>query len=159
VSLGAPLPVTRRTVLGGALAGVAVLSGCGTTAPATTPEVDPDDALVDQVVAELDEVLLTVTALAGHRKLAEPLGPFLALHEAHRAALPEGVPTVDPPLPQGSVQEQYARLLRRERESGARLAGWAVEAESGTLARLLASMSAGIAAHVTAAPAALGDRR
>jgi hypothetical protein len=43
-----------------------------------------------------------------------------------------------------------ARVLRREERAQRRLADWAVEARSGALARLLASMSAGVAQQLAA---------
>ena len=42
------------------------------------------------------------------------------------------------------------RIRLRELQARARLADWSVAAESGALARLLASMSAGVASHLAA---------
>jgi len=153
VPLGCPPPLTRRTALGGAVAGVVVLTGCGEHAPRGVPEVDPDGALVDRAAAELDELVALVAAAGATRPLRRVLAPFEALHRAHRAVLPAGSPSDAPPRVTGTADEDFRLVLRREEQARARFARWALAAESGPLARLLASMSAGIAAHVAAAPA------
>ena len=151
------LRATRRTTIVGALAGTAALAGCdadrrdadpaGRTAPAAG--TDPDADLVTAVTAELDELVALVTAAAARRPLlARDLAAFSSLHQAHRATLPER--DTEPPRPRitGTPREVAAQLLRREEQARRRLADWALGAESGALARLLASMSAGVAAHL-----------
>ena len=157
-----PVPsprATRRTTIVGALAGTVVLAGCdagrpdpgpaGRSAPAAG--ADPDEALVAEVSAELDELVALVAVAAARRPLLAPdLAAFSALHQAHRATLPEQ--DAEPPRPRvtGSPAEVATQLLRREEQAGRRLADWALDAESGALARLLASMSAGVAVHLAA---------
>lgn len=169
-----PVPVpparaltTRRTTVAVALAGGAALaggiSGCDIgdparpgASPGATPVADPDEELLDRARTEVEAALALVAALSRHRRMATPLAPLLALHTAHRAALAgEGTPTGTPSPPplSGSPGELWTLLLARERTLQRRLAGASVDASSGTLARLLASMSAGIAAHVAAARA------
>lgn len=149
------LRATRRTALGGALAGLVALAGCEEGRPdADPPEpapAAPDTALVEAVTAELDELVALVTIAADRRPLlAAGLAPFAALHQAHRAVLPDR--DAEPPRPRvaGSPREVAWQVLRREAQARNRLADWSVAAESGALARLLASMSAGVAAHLAA---------
>jgi len=130
------------------------LSGCDLDRPAAAPTssstaADPDSALVDAVIAELDDLVALVTAAADRRPLLAPeLAAFAALHQAHRSVLPEREGDPATPRITGSPQAVGDRVRRREVQAQARLADWSVAAESGALARLLASMSAGIAAHV-----------
>lgn len=162
---------TRRTTVAVALAGGAALagglSGCDIgdparpgASPGATPAADPDEELLDRARAEVDAALALVAALSRHRRMATPLAPLLALHTAHRAALAgderaSATPgeTPAPPTLSGTPGELWTMLLAREGTLQRRLAAAAVEASSGTLARLLASMTAGIAAHVAAARA------
>lgn len=165
--LPARVLTTRRTTVAVALAGGAALagglSGCDIddevrpgASPGATPATDPDEELLDRARTEVDAALALVAALSRHRRMATPLAPLLALHTAHRAALAgDETPGETPALPgpSGAPGELWTMLLARERTLQRRLAVAAVEASSGTLARLLASMSAGIAAHVAAARA------
>ncbi len=136
-----------------------VLAGCDLDPPAAAPSsspspttaADPDTALVDAVIAELDELEALVTVAAERRPLLAPgLAPFAVLHRAHREVLPAR--DAEPQLSRvsGTPREVAERIRLRELQAQARLADWSVAAESGTLARLLASMSAGIAAHLAA---------
>lgn len=158
------LRTTRRTALGGALAGLAAVAGCEEQRPDADPPppapTDPDTALVVAVTAELDE-LVALVALAAERRplLAAGLAPFAALHEAHRGVLPDR--EAEPPRSRvvGSPREVAGQVLRREALARNRLGDWSVAAESGALARLLASMSAGVAAHLAATDLPAGPPR
>jgi hypothetical protein len=116
---------------------------------ATEGAPDPDrEALVR--ATELTAALLAATRAAGSR--VDPGRRLQALHRAHLAALREAAgpapkPAPAPPPPAGLRTRAGLRRaeLRAQREL-ARLAG---AAGSGALARLLASMSAGIAAHLS----------
>lgn len=162
-----PGPVTsRRTALAGAAVG-ALVSACDAAGPEPDPApgassaapADPDAVLVSQAAALVaDRLARARTLLDRYPALAPRLRPFVALHRAHARALPapdeEPVP---PAVPQGGRLE--AGFFRAgEDQAARRLAGWAVAAESGALARLLASMSAGIAAHLAADDAGRGRR-
>jgi hypothetical protein len=156
-----PLAATRRTALGGALLGLGA-TGCRLDRPSTrrgaaaaTAEQDPDAALVDEVLAELTalsrltaSVARQVPALRGAARALEDL------HRAHREALGDELPA---PAPAGVQRPPDAaaalRLLRRrELQAQRRLVDWSVAARSGALARLLASMSAGVAQQVATLP-------
>jgi hypothetical protein len=144
---------TRRAALGGALATLAAVSACDLAQPAdqpvsgsdgpsgdaslapsgeaagapsgevSTPSEDPDAALVDEVLASLGELAALVAA--GKSQGVGFAGPAEALR----------------------------RVRAAEQQAQRRLADWSVAAESGALARLLASMSAAVAQHLVALPA------
>lgn len=111
----------------------------------TVPPVDADQELVDDVVERLNTALATVV-MAGEasRQLAGELAGLNRLHAAHLDAL-------------GGDKSWFAyestgpgrrEVLTAEARLQRFLATAAVNAESGTLAKLLASMSAGVAQHL-----------
>jgi hypothetical protein len=151
-----PPPVaSRRTALGGALAGIVALTGCDldrgpeepTSQQTTAPPVDADAALVEQVLVRLAQISATVATLSDeHRQIRPVTRPFARMHDRHAAALggyPDGrVETLTPVgAPMRTLRQEEERLQRR-------LIDAAVSAESGALAKLLASMAAGIAQHL-----------
>ena len=166
------LVATRRTALAGVFGGAVVLAGCdadgsrttassgASPAAATTsaaPE-EPDQSLVDQVVAELDELIAFTAAAAAARPRIGPLpSAFEALHREHRAVLTdEPLDLAEPTRVRGPANDLRQRLTRREAAAQRQFASWAVAAESGPLARLLASISAAIAQRLAAPVKALG---
>ena len=159
------MEATRRTAL--TASGIAALALVGCTADgqaaSSTPggstsstasqgaAPQPDQLAVDRAT-ELSRLLLAEAEAATPG--IDPGGSFAALHSAHLAALERasggsysGAPS---PTPTGPPATR-ARLRRRELAAQRELAHLAAEAESGALARLLASMSAGIAAHLAVA--------
>ena len=124
--------VHRRTALALGVAGLAVLTGCDDhdSEPGATPTPDPDEALVATVVAELSVALRAATH-AGE-------GDLVQLHRAHLRALESA--------PHDSASGRMPNLSLREREKvlQAGLANASMAAQSGELARLLASMSAAV---------------
>jgi hypothetical protein len=160
------LATTRRTALGGALLGLGA-TGCRLDRPAPGPgagdrgaagaaaEQDPDAALVDEVLAELTALSgLTASVARYVPALRGPARALEDLHRAHREVLGDAVPTPAPAAGPRPPAAAPALLLLRRRELRAqrRLVDWSVAARSGALARLLASMSAGIAQQVAALP-------
>jgi hypothetical protein len=150
------LSATRRTTLAGALGGALLVAGCDADEPgsapspsaaATTPTPDdPDVALVDEVVAELDSLIaLTEAAAAARPGIGRWPRALATLHRAHRDVLTDDETEAAPPPSRGSAAAVLRQVTARERTAQERLADWAVAAESGPLARLLASMSAAIA--------------
>lgn len=140
----------RRHDAGSGLSGGSAATGRGT-----------DVGIVDRVTSDLSEVLGLVTA-AGTEfgSLERRLRPFRELHRAHLAALSDtGGSSPSPSRP--SLPRSPAAALRaveeRERVTRSRLADAAVAAESGALARLLASMSAGVAQQLAASSAGAGS--
>lgn len=132
-------------------------------------EPDPDLALVEAAATRTDEVLALLAATtAAHPRLDARLAPLAASHRAHLDALgrtgtdtdsgtPSGTEpetetgTADPPR---AVPPNPARALRqvvaRETAHAGQLTTAAQGAESGALARLLATMGAGVHMHLAA---------
>lgn len=155
-----PFRPTRRSLLA---AGAAVaLTGCevgedpqeapspgtgGTTGPTTAaPDEDPDVALVDRVRTEI----ATAAALVGAARRAQPglasrLAGYRQLHTRHLAALPGEEPDVRRPRLRGDEDAVVTAVGSSEGRLQQTLANAAVEAQSGPLAALLASMSAAVA--------------
>lgn len=160
-------PLTRRTTVGAALVSPLVVAACdidppsrdgGTAAP--TPPPPEDSELVTGVVAALVRARSVVEAAT----LSEPgltplLAPVATAHAAHLEVLSGAVADADVPAPApptiaagraralGAVRRSEQRLLREVRRG-------CVDAASGDLARVLASMAASTAQH----GAALADR-
>jgi hypothetical protein len=132
-------PLSRRTTLALGVVGALVVAGCDddTDAPASTPTPaeDPDGDLVDSVLEELRRAY-RMTVAGGFPALT-------AMHAAHIAALAGTPPT---PAPGHATA---ASVRRNEQRIQAFLVESAVAAESGTLARLLASMSAAVSQQLT----------
>ncbi|CAI9419484.1 hypothetical protein [Nocardioides sp. T2.26MG-1] len=129
--------LSRRTTLALA-AGVVALAGCDDgdggpdSAPTGSPgSADPDVALVDGVLAELARAQ-RVASSAGDTDL-------VALHGAHIEAL-NGTPAPTPARGRFGA----ADVQQRERRLQSHLVAAAVDAQSGALAALLASMSAAV---------------
>jgi len=163
VSRPPALRITRRTSLGGALAGVAVLAGCdlgdlgsGDPASAPTPSADsddPDSGLVEDVVDDVVATQVLVESLRRrHRGLRRPLSGLARVHDAHLAALGSSQRSGRKAPRTSSVTEALAMLRARELRHQRLLADRASAAQSGRLARLLASMSAAVAQQLTLLP-------
>lgn len=157
---------TRRTTLTGLLLGVGALGACdadlsggGSGGSGPTPAGDPDRDLVDAVLADLGQVTDLVTATAAaHPRLREPLASLRALHLAHAEALggPASTPGAGaqsdrPAASSAAMAAVHAQEVRLQR----RLVEAAVHAESGALARLLASMSAAVTQQLAVLPASV----
>jgi hypothetical protein len=120
--------------------------------PSQTAPADPDAVLVGAAAALVAERLALARALADRYPVLAPgLRPFVALLRAHARVLPPPEEEAAPPVVAGGAREEAVVFGIREARAVRRLARWAVAAESGALARLLASMSAGTAAHLAAA--------
>ena len=133
-----PLLPRRSALAVGLAAGVAgtvVLSGCEGSdldpRQALTGPVDPDVALVDDVLADLVRAERIATA-GGRLEVA-------AMHRVHIEAL-DGEPPSG--APRRAVADDVVR--RREQQLQRQLVAASMAAESGALARLLASMSAAV---------------
>ena len=166
VSRRRALRTTRRTTLGGALAGVVALAGCdlGSGDPASAPAPsddpndpndpdDPDAGLVEEVIDDVVATQLLVEALRRrHDTLRRPLGELVRVHDAHLEVLGSSAPSGRRPAQTSSAGEALAVLRARELRHQRLLANRAGAAESGRLARLLASMSAAVAQQLAVLP-------
>lgn len=159
---------SRRAVLVGL--GAVVLGGstaaCDLPGPGGNTDVpdekpDPDRRRVETARAQAEELLALVEATAlTHPELAPRLSGLTECHRAHLRVLDEDededragdAPTPPPssatpppsPSPVASPEAALRQLVARERAHVTALGTEAGMAESGALARLLASMAAGI---------------
>ncbi len=163
--------VRRRTALAGALGGIAattLATGCdtgddlgdndatGSPSPlpsvAQEPEQTPDEALVDEVLAGLGDAIAVLQAARRFKQLRPTVAPMLRAHRAHAEAL-EGelggeAPASRPP----DLAAATEATRSSETQLQASLVDAAGRAESGALARLLASMSASTSQHLATLP-------
>src|SRR5689334_22724774 len=162
-------PDRRTVLLAGVGAGAALLSGCTLNNPFSaekTPAADavrdlsPDVAVAVQAVAllnaassELESVIAAVPKLAD--ELAGLRSGYAAYDEALRGAVPKGVDVTstpspstaatNPTTPAPTVPANGHLVVRRTAANlHARFTAFALAAESGTFARLLGSMAAGL---------------
>ena len=171
--------LSRRTAVGGlATLTAALVTGCtadrpsppptGPAAPTGTPPPEPDVALAMAVLrdeqAMLDRLLAT---LRKHPRLAGTVAGARAAHRAHIDLLAEAVPAGvashgparrrTPPVADGPAAA-LAALVRAEDRLAAQDRRSALTAESGALARVLASMAAAAAQQAVQVAGAGGDR-
>lgn len=135
--------VSRRALLRvGGVAGVvgaAGVSGCdldpgsSSSKPAAAPTPDPDEHLVDAARAELRGLLTRLSATSGAASL-------VACHRVQLAAL-QGDP---PSATRAGRAFTPAQTVARERRAADRFTRWAMTCQNGDLARVLASIAAGI---------------
>jgi hypothetical protein len=152
---------TRRSAVTASGLAALGLAGCTADQPASsssatfpststateTAAPDPDRVALDRAVTLTASLL---AALEEANPVIDPAGRLAAIHEAHLVALQEAATATVTPLPSPSGSRLTAgRLRRRELNAQRELAGLAQEAESGALARVFASMSAGIAAGLS----------
>lgn len=163
----APRRLSRRTTVAAAAgafltAGITACTsdaadrggGTGRRVATVDADEDPDTRLLAAALASIDEVVAVLTAVRRREPTLHPsLDPLLRLHAAHRDVLTEAAPqaptpgTDRPRVPRGSGPA-LAVVEQRERALATRLAAAAVGAESGTFARVLASMAAGVEQHL-----------
>jgi hypothetical protein len=166
-------PVRRRTALAGALGSVAatvLAAGCdhgddigkpqtgsnpSATAPSpaspTTSAQTPDEELVDSTVEQLTAAFGVLVAARRFRDLRRPLTPLVRAHRRHVEVLEgdlEGF--VAPTLADPAAALQAVRHSETQLHAG--LVDAAGRAESGALAKLLASMSASVTQYVASLP-------
>jgi hypothetical protein len=132
--------VLRVAGLGGvsALLGAGALTGCdldphSSSEPPAAPPPDPDQGIVDAARAELRHLLFWLS----------PTGPTATLVVAHRRQLRalEGNPPADT---RRGHSWTSAQAVRKEQRAADRFTHWALTCQNGDLARLLASVAAGI---------------
>jgi hypothetical protein len=166
----ARVSTTRRGALSGAL-GLVVLTACDvddlrppedeaqpTPSPSTTstPEPDADTVIAEDAAHAIAAAALAVAAVRRDfpRQRAR-LQSLARMHRTHLAVLePSDERSVPPPAPAAGPVDAIARLRTVEAALQQTLANAAVEARSGALARLLASMSASVSQHLVALDAA-----
>ena len=131
-------PLSRRgLLLTASVVGAAGLTACDfdppSPAPAAPPTPDADQTIVVSARAELTDLIERLGASSGTAAL-------VAVHRVQLAAL-QGDP---PPITRRSRPLTPAQTVARERRAAARFSRWARTSQSGDLARVLASIAAGI---------------
>ena len=163
--------VRRRTALTGALGGIAatvLAAGCDTgedlgqndatgspsasPSVAEEPEQTPDEALVDDVLAQLGAAAAVLQAARRFKQLRPALAPLLHAHRAHAEVLEGELANDSPATRPASSLAAVAAIREGETQLQAALVDAAGRAESGALAKLLASMSASVTQHVATLP-------
>jgi hypothetical protein len=117
--------------------GAGVLAGCdldpdSSSKPHAVPAPDPDQEILEAARAELVALLERVPATGRTASLA-------ACHRQQLEAL-DG----DPPTTVRHRRLTRSQIARRERRAADRFGQWALDAQNGDLARVLASVCAGI---------------
>jgi len=164
-------PVRRRTALAGALGAVAatvLAAGCDhgddiggptptaspstSTAPSSSaPARTSDESLVSATVEQLDSAIAVLVTARRFKALRQPLTLLLKAHRRHLEVL-EGEPGGSTaPAPAGPAAALQA-VHHSERQLQAALVDAAGRADSGALAKLLASMSASVAQFLVTLP-------
>lgn len=156
-----PLPLSRRGLVVGGLAGSAVLlGGCdavgdlldgdddpgvsGAVTP-TAPAVDADSTLVTEVARAIAATSALATATGTTVTALARTGSHLArIHDAHLAELGGAEAAQAPVVPTGRGAAREGLLLAEQRLQD-RLVLAAGTAESGALAQVFAAMAAAIA--------------
>jgi hypothetical protein len=136
--------LSRRVVVrstGLATMAAAALTGCdldldSSAPPSPTPSPDADERLLLAARAELAVLIGRISASTGPAALAD-------LEQVHRTQLSalDGEPR---PRRRRTRPWTGTQLVARERVAAARFTAWAGQAHSGDLARVLASIAAGI---------------
>ena len=145
---------------GSASAGPTGSSDDASGSASAAPQEADDTALLASVRGELAALAATVAAARrGAPALRGDLAPLLALHRVHAEALGEPLARGRPDRSAGAAGAQLARVRDGEERWQRRLVGYSVQAQSGSLARLLASMSAGTAQRLAVLPDSVGGTR
>lgn len=154
---------SRRELLAGTVAAVALAAGCRPFVSAGDDEKrDPDIVTAEHAVAAEEELLAAYAAATRrHPDLRAPLAPFVHHHEEHRKALRARLPkraTASPSATPSPTPSRTRRIPRSAKATLAQLVDAEHTAASGrvdaaigaspTLAELLASIGACEAAHV-----------
>jgi len=169
VAVTAPATTSRRLALGlGLGVGLLPIAGCtlgdggdkkrGLTGSAASDE-EADRSLLDEARTEIAGLLDLIRRTSHHYPgIATPLAALTTLHRAHDDLLADsGTPSkaTRTRVPASSTAA-LTLISNRERALQLEFAGLAVQAKSGPLARLFASMAAGVAQHVQALPTPAG---
>ncbi len=141
--------------------GEAPSTGTPSTGPASSSasaaaEQTPDELLVDQVTAQLVTALSLATASAKAPGLRRAVAPLVKAHRRHVRVLEGELPPTAPPGPPPDAATSLRALRRGEQQLQAALVDAATRAQSGALAKLLASMSASVGQHLAVLPREVG---
>lgn len=157
-----PVRMSRRTALAASLAATAVLAGCDIDPPAddradptSTPPPPEDRDLVLTTAARISEgEALAAAAAQAFPELDTLLTALVSAHAAHRSLLVTALPddevtTAPPPRLPRRARRALMRVRSLERQVLRQAEDACTEAASGDLARVLASIAASTAQHLT----------
>lgn len=165
-------PLSRRTTLGAALAVPLAVGACDIDPLADEPHdrdrpdestatVGADLGLITAVLQQIDATMSVVASVAAHPATADLARRLTSLHEAQADVLgrahPADVASSTPDAPDPAARPRR-RVLTSERQLERLLVRSAVDADSGDLARVLASAAAAIAQELAAPTATLGGQ-
>ncbi len=124
-----------------------------TPSPSAVPDQPtPDEALVEAVLGQLTAALAVLAKARKSPLLRRTLTPLVKAHRRHVQVLEGELTDEAPPGPSPDPQAMLLLVRRGERDLQAELVDAAERAESGALARLLASMSASVTQHLAVLP-------
>jgi hypothetical protein len=168
-----PPPVRRRTALAGVFGSVAatvLAAGCdhgddigsppassspsarSSSSPSSSaPAATPDETLVDSTIEQLNAALGVLVAARRFPALRRPLAPLVRAHRRHVEVLEGELQAGVSPTPTDPAAALQA-VHHSERRLQGELVAAAGRAESGALAKLLASMSASVTQFLVALP-------
>ena len=168
--------VRRRTALTGALGGIAatvLAAGCDTgddvgesdatgspspsSSAAQEPEQTPDEALVDDVLTQLGAAVAVLQAARRFKQLRPTVAPVLHAHRSHAEVLEGDLESETPATRPTDLSAAIEAVRLSETQLQAGLVDAAGRAESGSLAKLLASMSASTSQHLATLPPVVGS--
>jgi hypothetical protein len=168
--------IHRRTAVAGALGGIAAVvvgAGCdtgedlpspdGSPSSSSRPTVSPtasaepqqtaDQVIVDHVTAQLFATLSIASQAWKVPRLRRAIAPLIKAHRRHIRVLEGELPPESPPGPLPDAAAVLSALRQHEQRLKAALVDGAGRADSGALAKLLASISASVTQHLIALPA------
>jgi hypothetical protein len=123
----------------------------GTPSPSASQQ-SPDQELVDEVLGQLAAALAVLAQARKAPLLRKTLTPLVKAHRQHVLVLEGELADEASPGPSPDPAAMLRLVHRGERDLQAELVDAAGRAESGALARLLASMSASVTQHLTLIP-------
>jgi hypothetical protein len=163
--------VGRRSAILG-LAATVLVTGCdhgddiGEPASSPSPstatsspsaaEQTPDEVLVDEVNSRVTTALGVAINARKAPELRRAMAPLVKAHRRHLQVLEGELPPEAPPGPKPDAAVALREVRHGEQELQAALVEAAGRAESGALAKLLASMSASVTQHLAVLPKKVG---
>jgi len=119
---------------------------------AQEPEQTPDEALVDDVLVGLGAAVAVLQAARRFKQLRPTVAPLLHAHRSHVEVLEGDLGSASPASRPTDASAALEAVRVSETALQASLVDAAGRAESGALAKLLASMSASTTQHLATLP-------
>jgi hypothetical protein len=126
------------------------------TATSSAPAQTPDEALVDEVNSRLSTALAVAINAWKAPELRQAMAPLVKAHRQQLRVLEGELPAEAPPGPKPGAAAALRSVRHGEQELHAVLVDAAGRAESGALAKLLASISASVTQHLAVLPERVG---